>query len=129
MKKTILMLALMSAFIQVGAKNYIRLIRNATLKMEYAGKLILVDPLLGAKSSMGSALGVNTNPRVNQTMPVEEIRMRSFSAPSLPGRSLAFRAISAIGNVSILVQMRSIPTRRRCMSCWTRYKATDCPTT
>lgn len=114
------MLTLMSAFIQVSAKNYIRLIRNATLKIEYAGKLILVDPLLGAKASMGSALGVNTNPRVNLTMPVEEIRMRSFSAPSQPRRSLAFRAISAIGNVNILVQTRSIPTRRRCMSCWTR---------
>ena len=44
MKKMILMLALMSAFTQLSAKNYIRLIRNATLKMEYAGKQILVDP-------------------------------------------------------------------------------------
>ena len=114
------MLTLMSAFTQLSAKNYIRLIRNATLKMEYAGKQILVDPMLGAKSSMGSALGVNTNPRVNRTMPVEEIRMHSFSAPSLPRILLAFRAISAIGNVGILVQTRSIPTRRRCMSCWTR---------
>ena len=58
MKKMILMLALMSAFTQLSAKNYIRLIRNATLKMEYAGKQILVDPLLGAKGSFGSALGV-----------------------------------------------------------------------
>ena len=54
-------------------RNYIRLIRNATLKMEYAGKQILVDPLLGAKGSFGSALGVNPNPRVNLTMPVEEV--------------------------------------------------------
>ena len=62
MKKMILMLALMSAFTQLSAKNYIRLIRNATLKMEYAGKQILVDPLLSAKGSFGSALGVNSFP-------------------------------------------------------------------
>ena len=49
MKKLILMLAFMSAITQVSVKNYIRLIRNATLKMEYAGMQILVDPLLGAK--------------------------------------------------------------------------------
>ena len=46
MKKMILMLALMSAFTQLSAKNYIRLIRNATLKMEYAGKQILSGRLL-----------------------------------------------------------------------------------
>lgn len=56
MKKMFLVLTLMSAFIQLSAKNYIRLIRNATLKMEYAGKQILVDPMLGAKGSFGSAL-------------------------------------------------------------------------
>lgn len=48
------------------------------------------------------------------------IRMRSFSAPSLPRRLLAFREISATGSVNILVQTRFIPTRKRCMSCWTR---------
>lgn len=47
-------------------------------------------------------------------------RMRSFSTPSLPRRLLAFREISATGSVSILVQTRFIPTRKRCMSCWTR---------
>ena len=73
MKKMILMQTSMSAFTQLNAKNYIRLIRNATLKMEYAGKQILVDPLLGAKDSSVSALGVNPNPRVNLTMPVEEV--------------------------------------------------------
>lgn len=74
MKKMILMLTFMLAFAtHVGAKNKIRLIRNATLKMEYAGKQILVDPMLGAKASMASALGVNINPRVNLTMPVEEV--------------------------------------------------------
>ena len=54
----ILMLTLLLAFTQLSAKNYIRLIRNATLKMEYAGKQILVDPMLGAKGSLGLALGV-----------------------------------------------------------------------
>ena len=38
MEKMILMLTLLLAFTQLSAKNYIRLIRNATLKMEYAGK-------------------------------------------------------------------------------------------
>ena len=75
MKKMILMQTSMSAFTQLNAKNYIRLIRNATLKMEYAGKQILVDPLLGAKGSSVSALGVNPNPRVNLTMPVKKCLM------------------------------------------------------
>lgn len=43
-----------------------------------------------------------------------------FFAPSLPRRLLAFREISATGSVNILVQTRFIPTRKRCMSCWTR---------
>ena len=37
MKEMILMQTSMSAFTQLNEKNYIRLIRNATLKMEYAG--------------------------------------------------------------------------------------------
>ena len=73
MEKMILMLTLLLAFTQLSAKNYIRLIRNATLKMEYAGKQILVDPMLGAKGSLGLALGVNINPRVNLTIPVEDV--------------------------------------------------------
>lgn len=73
MEKMILMLTLLLAFTQLSAKNYIRLIRNATLKMEYAGKQILVDPMLGAKGFLGLALGVNINPRVNLTIPVEDV--------------------------------------------------------
>ena len=51
----------------------IRLIRNATLKVSYADKLILVDPMLSEKGSSISALGVNLNPRVHLTMPVKEV--------------------------------------------------------
>lgn len=58
---------------QLSAKNSIRLIRNATLRIEYAGKQILVDPMLGSKGTVTSALGVNMNPRVNLTLSVEEI--------------------------------------------------------
>ena len=60
-------------FYSVECKELHRLIRNATLKMEYAGKQILVDPMLGAKGSLGLALGVNINPRVNLTIPVEDV--------------------------------------------------------
>lgn len=51
----------------------IRLIRNATLKIQYGGHTILVDPLLAEKASLISALGVNVSPRVHLTMPVSEV--------------------------------------------------------
>ncbi|MDE6265340.1 MAG: MBL fold metallo-hydrolase [Paramuribaculum sp.] len=51
----------------------VRLIRNATLKINYAGKTILVDPLFSGKGELRSILGVNKNPTVHLTMPVEEI--------------------------------------------------------
>lgn len=54
-------------------EDSIQLIRNATLKMKYAGKTILVDPLFSEKGELQSILGVNKNPTVNLTMPVEEI--------------------------------------------------------
>ena len=43
-----------------------------------------------------------------------------FFRTFLPRRLLAFREISATGSVNILVQTRFIPTKKRCMSCWTR---------
>lgn len=57
----------------VYAQNNVRLIRNATLKIQYAGKTILLDPMLGEKDTEMSALGVNLNPRVHLTMPVSEV--------------------------------------------------------
>ncbi len=57
----------------VYAQNDVRLIRNATLKIQYAGKTILLDPMLGEKGTEMSALGVNLNPRVHLTTPVSEV--------------------------------------------------------
>ena len=51
----------------------LQLVRNATLKIRYAGHVILVDPVLAEKETLISALGVNKNPRVHLTMPVSEI--------------------------------------------------------
>lgn len=74
MKKMMMLLSmLLAVIVEMQAGNSIRLIRNATLRMEYAGKTILVDPMLGAKGTVMSALKVNMNPRVNLVMPVEEV--------------------------------------------------------
>lgn len=51
----------------------LQLVRNATLKICYAGHVILVDPVLAEKETFRSALGVNKNPRVHLTMPVSEV--------------------------------------------------------
>lgn len=53
--------------------NSVRLIRNATLKIDYAGKTFLVDPVLSGKGELMSVIGVNKNPTVHLTIPVEEI--------------------------------------------------------
>ena len=53
--------------------NTVQLIRNATLKIHYAGKTILVDPLFSEKGTLRSILGVNRNPTVHLTIPIEEI--------------------------------------------------------
>lgn len=55
-------------------KATIRLVRNATLKIHYAGHTILVDPMLAEKATLQSALGVNKNPRVNLVMSIDEIK-------------------------------------------------------
>ena len=54
-------------------KTIIRLVRNATLKINYAGHVILVDPVLAEKDTLMSALGANKNPRVHLVMPIHEI--------------------------------------------------------
>lgn len=55
------------------ADNTLQLIRNATVKLDYAGKTILVDPMLSGKGELISIIGVNKNPTVHLTMPVEEV--------------------------------------------------------
>lgn len=74
MKKILfLFLASLITATTLNAQNTVRLIRNATLKIQYSGKTILLDPLLGEKGSSVSALKVNKNPRVHLSMPVTEI--------------------------------------------------------
>lgn len=51
----------------------IRLIRNATLRLQYVGKNILIDPMLAEKGTLQSALGIYKIPRVHLTMPMDEI--------------------------------------------------------
>ena len=54
-------------------KATLRLVRNATLRISYAGKNILVDPMLAEKGTLQSALGVYKTPRVHLVMPMNEI--------------------------------------------------------
>jgi L-ascorbate metabolism protein UlaG (beta-lactamase superfamily) len=58
---------------QSAAKPTVRLIRNATLVVEYAGQKILVDPMLSTKGTIESWSGVERNPTVELKMPVAEI--------------------------------------------------------
>jgi len=51
----------------------IQLIRNATLKIEYAGKTMLVDPMFSAKGSFESFAGIEQNPIVDLPIQVDQI--------------------------------------------------------
>lgn len=55
------------------SENSIQLIRNATLKLDYADKTFLIDPMFSAKGEFISIIGVNKNPMVHLTMPVDSI--------------------------------------------------------
>lgn len=55
------------------SENTIQLIRNATIKLDYAGKTFLIDPVFSAKGELMSVIGVNKNPTVHLTMPVDSI--------------------------------------------------------
>lgn len=55
------------------AKCSIRLIRNATLILQYAGKKILVDPLLAAKGAYDPFAAGERNPTVDLPLPVNDI--------------------------------------------------------
>lgn len=51
----------------------LQLIRNATLRLEYAGHLILIDPYLAPIYSLPSYAGKSPNPLVELPMPIEDI--------------------------------------------------------
>jgi len=51
----------------------IQLIRNAALVINYAGKKILVDPMLGPKDAYDSFTGAARNPMVDLPLSVEDI--------------------------------------------------------
>lgn len=52
----------------------LQLIRNATLVIDYNGKRILLDPMLGPKASLPSFSGKDTpNPSVDLSMPMSDI--------------------------------------------------------
>jgi L-ascorbate metabolism protein UlaG (beta-lactamase superfamily) len=51
----------------------LQLIRNATIRLEYGGFTILIDPLLGSKHSYPSYVGIEDNPTVDLPIPVSEV--------------------------------------------------------
>ena len=51
----------------------IQLIRNATLRVRYNGRLFLIDPCLGDKHSIRSFAGISPNPTVALPMPAEAV--------------------------------------------------------
>lgn len=55
------------------AEVKIQLIRNATLKIDYAGKTILVDPMLSPKGAIESFAGKERNPTVELPISLNEI--------------------------------------------------------
>jgi len=69
-----LLLSIMSFAQPKTNKNpTLRLIRNATLVIEYGGKKILIDPMLSSKGAFESFAGIEKNPTVELKMPVQEI--------------------------------------------------------
>lgn len=51
----------------------LQLLRNATLKLSYGGRTILVDPYFAPRHSLPSFAGRSPNPLVDLPLPVEEI--------------------------------------------------------
>ena len=51
----------------------LRLFRNATLKLDYAGKMILIDPYLAQRHSLPSFTGRSPNPMVDLPVGIETI--------------------------------------------------------
>lgn len=53
----------------------LQLIRNATVKLEYGGITILIDPMLGERHSFGAFAGIEDNPTVD--LPIPETKVLS----------------------------------------------------
>lgn len=53
--------------------NQLQLIRNATMKITYAGKTFLTDPMFAAKGSFNGFIGVASNPTVELPFPEAQI--------------------------------------------------------
>jgi L-ascorbate metabolism protein UlaG (beta-lactamase superfamily) len=51
----------------------IQLIRNATMKMTYADRTFLTDPMLGSKDEIRSFAGIARNPTIDLPFSIEEI--------------------------------------------------------
>jgi len=51
----------------------IQLIRSATLRLEYAGRKVLIDPYLAAKHSRPSYTGKSPNPLIELPFPAEQV--------------------------------------------------------
>ena len=51
----------------------IHLIRNATIRLDYGGRLILLDPYLAPKESLESFAGISKNPIVDLPITPEEV--------------------------------------------------------
>ncbi len=51
----------------------VQLIRNATLRLTYGGRQILIDPMLGEKHSIRSFAGISPNPTVDLPCPPQEV--------------------------------------------------------
>jgi len=51
----------------------LQLIRNATLKLKYGGKVFLIDPYLGKKYSQPSFAGISKNPTIDLPFSIEDI--------------------------------------------------------
>lgn len=79
MKKVIFVMTLMLStallFGQINSdkKSTLQLVRNGTLIIEYAGKKILLDPMLSPKGAIDSWAGIQKNPTVDLIIPVNEI--------------------------------------------------------
>lgn len=58
---------------ETTAKSKIQLIRNATMKFTYAGKVFLTDPMLSQKGEIRSFAGIERNPTVELPIAIEDI--------------------------------------------------------
>lgn len=59
---------------KIKAKTSVQLIRNATVKINYAGKTILLDPMFSPKGTFDSFADIARNPTEDLKMPISEIK-------------------------------------------------------